>query len=145
MKVAIGSDHAGFEVKEQIKGILSELGIEALDLGTNSTESVDYPEFGARVGKAVASGEAEQGIVICGSGTGIAIAANKVKGVRAVQAWSEEVARLAREHNDANVIAIGARVLSSEQIDKIIRAWFDASYEGERHQRRVDKLADLEI
>jgi ribose 5-phosphate isomerase B len=145
MKVAIGSDHAGFEVKDQIKGILSELGIEALDLGTNSTESVDYPEFGARVGKAVASGEAEQGIVICGSGTGIAIAANKVNRVRAVQAWREEVARLAREHNDANVIAIGARVLSSEQIDKIIRAWFDASYEGERHQRRVDKLADLEI
>jgi len=145
MKVAIGSDHAGFEVKEQIKGILSELGIEALDFGTNSTDSVDYPEFGARVGKAVASGEAEQGIVICGSGTGIAIAANKVKGVRAVQAWSEEVARLAREHNDANVIAIGARVLNSEQIEKIIRAWFAASYEGERHQRRVDKLAEIEI
>jgi ribose 5-phosphate isomerase B len=144
MKVSIGCDHAGYEVKEQIKGIMSELGIEIVDYGTNSTASVDYPEFGAKVGKSVASGETEQGIVICGSGTGIAIAANKIKGVRAVQAWSEEVARLAREHNDANVIAIGARVLSTEQIDGIIRAWFAASYEGERHQPRVDKLSDLE-
>jgi len=144
MKVAIGSDHAGFEVKEQIKRIIEELGLEVVDFGTNSAESVDYPEFGAKVGKSVASGETEQGIVVCGSGTGIAIAANKVKGVRAVQAWSEEVARLAKEHNDANVIAIGARVLSTEQIDKIIRAWFAASYEGERHQRRVDKLSELE-
>lgn len=144
MKVAIGSDHAGFEVKEQIKGILAELGIDVIDFGTNSTDSVDYPEFGAKVGKSVSSGETDQGIVVCGSGTGIAIAANKVKGVRAVQAWSEEVARLAREHNDANVIAIGARVLTPDQIDKIIRAWFSASYEGERHQRRVDKLSALD-
>jgi len=144
MKIAIGSDHAGFEEKEKIKKTLDELGVEYEDFGTNSLDSVDYPEFGAKVGKAIASGEVEQGIVVCGSGIGIAIAANKVHGVRAAQAWNEETARLARQHNDANVLAIGARVIPEAEIPKIVRAWFDAKFEGGRHERRVEKITELE-
>ena len=144
MKIAIGSDHAGFEAKEKIKAILSDLHVDFVDMGTNSVDSVDYPDFGAKVGRAVASHEVDSGIVVCGSGIGIAIAANKIDGVRAAQAWTEETARLAREHNDANVLAIGARVLSSEEIEKIVRSWFAAEFEGERHMRRIDKLTALE-
>ncbi len=144
MKIAIGSDHAGFEEKEKIKKTLDELGVEYEDFGTNSLDSVDYPEFGAKVGKAIASGEVEQGIVVCGSGIGIAIAANKIHGVRAAQAWNEETARLARQHNDANVLAIGARVIPEAEIPKIVRAWFDAKFEGGRHERRVEKITELE-
>ena len=144
MKIAIGSDHAGFEAKEKIKETLNDLGIEFVDLGTDSNESVDYPDYGAKVGRAVASHEVESGIVVCGSGIGIAIAANKIDGVRAAQAWTEETARLAREHNDANVLAIGARVLTTEEIDRIVRSWFSAEFEGERHRRRIDKITGLE-
>ncbi len=144
MKIAIGSDHAGFEEKEKIKKTLDELGVEYEDFGTNSLDSVDYPEFGAKVGKAIASGEVEQGIVVCGSGIGIAIAANKIHGVRAAQAWNEETARLARQHNDANVLSIGARVIPEAEIPKIVRAWFDAKFEGGRHERRVEKITELE-
>jgi len=144
MKIAIGSDHAGFEEKEKIKKTLDEIGIEYEDFGTNSLDSVDYPEFGAKVGKAIASGEVEQGIVVCGSGIGIAIAANKIHGVRAAQAWNEETARLARQHNDANVLSIGARVIPEAEIPKIVRAWFDAKFEGGRHERRVEKITELE-
>ena len=144
MKVAIGADHAGFEAKEKIKKQLDEIGVEYEDLGTNSLDSVDYPDFGAKVGKAVASGEADEGILVCGSGIGIAIAANKIHGVRAAQAWNEETARLAREHNDANVLSIGARVLPEEEIPKIVKAWLDAKFEGGRHERRVEKISELE-
>ncbi len=144
MKVAIGADHAGFEVKEKIKKFLDEMQIPYEDVGTNSTEPVDYPDFGAKVGRKVASGEADQGIVVCGSGIGIAIAANKIKGVRAAQAWNEETARLARQHNNANVLAIGARVLPEEEILKIIRAWFSADFDGGRHERRIEKIKALE-
>jgi len=144
MKVAIGADHAGFEVKEKIKKLLDEMQIPYEDVGTNSTEPVDYPDFGAKVGRKVASGEADQGIVVCGSGIGIAIAANKIKGVRAAQAWNEETARLARQHNNANVLAIGARVLPEEEILKIIRAWFSADFDGGRHERRIEKIKALE-
>ncbi len=144
MKIAIGSDHAGFEVKEKIKGQLKEMGIAFEDLGTHSNASVDYPDYGAKVGRAVASGEADEGIVVCGSGIGIAIAANKIAGVRAAQAWNEETAALAREHNDANVLSIGARVITPEEIPKIVRAWFAAKFEGGRHQSRVDKIIGLE-
>ena len=143
-KIAIGSDHAGFEEKEKIKKVLDEIGVEYEDFGTNSLDSVDYPDFGAKVGRAVASGEVEQGIVVCGSGIGIAIAANKIQGVRAAQAWNEETARLARQHNDANVLSIGARVLPEEEIPKIVSAWFEADFEGGRHERRVEKIAELE-
>jgi len=144
MKIAIGSDHAGFEVKEKIKKQLEEMNLEVEDLGTASTDSVDYPDFGAKVGREVAGGKADEGIIVCGSGIGIAIAANKIRGVRAAQAWNEETARLARQHNDANVLSIGARVLPSEEIPKIIRAWFDAKFEGGRHAGRVAKISALE-
>lgn len=142
MKVAIGADHAGFEEKENIKKTLDELGIEYLDLGTNSLDSVDYPDFGKAVGEAVAKGEAEQGIVVCGSGIGISIAANKVKGIRAALAWNEETAQLARQHNDANVLAIGARTTPKGTIQNIVKAWFNAEFEGGRHQRRVEKIEE---
>lgn len=144
MKIAIGADHAGYEVKEQIKQQLDEMNIAYDDLGTNSLDSVDYPDFGAAVGREVASGAVEEGILVCGSGIGIAIAANKVKGVRAAQAWNEETARLARQHNDANVLSIGARVIPNEEIPKIVKAWFDAKFEGGRHERRVEKISALE-
>ena len=144
MKIAIGADHAGFEEKEKLKKTLDALGVEYEDLGTNSTESVDYPDFGARVGRAVASGEFEQGIIVCGSGIGIAMAANKIDGVRAAQAWNEETARLAREHNDANVLSIGARVIAEEEIPKIVKAWFNTKFEGGRHAKRVEKITELE-
>ena len=144
MKIAIGADHAGYEVKEQIKKQLEEMNLEVEDLGTNSTESVDYPDFGAAVGREVASGKADEGIIVCGSGIGIAIAANKIHGVRAAQAWNEETARLAREHNNANVLSIGARVLPVEEIPKIVKAWFDAKFAGGRHESRVEKISKLE-
>jgi ribose 5-phosphate isomerase B len=144
MKVAIGADHAGYEEKENIKKTLDELGVEYVDLGTNSTDSVDYPDFGKAVGEAVASGEADQGIVVCGSGIGISIAANKVKGVRAALAWNEETAELARQHNDANVLAVGARTTPKGTIPNIVKAWFGAKFEGGRHQRRVDEISELE-
>lgn len=144
MKIAIGADHAGFEVKEQIKKQLEEMNLEVTDLGTNSLDSVDYPDFGAAVGREVASGKADEGIIVCGSGIGIAIAANKVHGVRAAQAWNEETARLARQHNDANVLSIGARVIPEAEIPKIVAAWFDAKFEGGRHAGRVAKIAKLE-
>lgn len=144
MKIAIGADHAGFEVKEKIKRQLEEMNLEVEDLGTVSNDSVDYPDFGAKVGREVASGNADEGIVVCGSGIGIAIAANKIHGVRAAQAWNEETARLARQHNDANVLSIGARVTPEEEIPKIVRAWLDAKFEGGRHAGRVAKISRLE-
>jgi ribose 5-phosphate isomerase B len=144
MKIAIGADHAGYEDKERVKKTLDDLGIQYEDFGTVSTDSVDYPDYAKKVGEAVASGEADQGLLVCGSGTGMAIAANKVPGVRAAVAWNEEIARLAREHNDANVLSLAARFTPPDEIDKIVRAWFGAHFDGGRHQRRVDKITDIE-
>src|SRR5437764_8598904 len=137
MKIAIAADHAGYEEKEQLKPLLDELGIQYEDLGTASPESVDYPNYARKVAEEVASGHVDQGLLVCGSGTGMAIVANKVPGVRAAVAWSEETARLARQHNDANVLAIGARTTPSEQIPAIVRAWFASDFEGGRHADRV--------
>src|SRR3954462_9634581 len=137
MKIAIASDHAGFEEKERLKPLLSELGIEFEDLGTVSTESVDYPDYARKFGKEVAAGHVEQGLLVCGSGTGMAIAANKVPGVRAAVAWSEETARLARQHNDANVLALGARTTPAGDIPQIVRTWFETPFDGGRHTTRV--------
>ncbi|HEX8398450.1 MAG TPA: ribose 5-phosphate isomerase B [Pyrinomonadaceae bacterium] len=144
MKVALGADHAGYEEKERLKPVLNELGIEFEDFGAVSTDSVDYPDFAAKVARKVADGEFDQGLLVCGSGTGMAIAANKVHGVRAAVAWNEETARLAREHNDANVLSIGARTTAESEIPKIVRAWFETKFAGGRHQRRVDKIRELE-
>jgi ribose 5-phosphate isomerase B len=144
MKIALAADHAGFEEKEHLKSTLKDLGIDFEDLGTNSTESVDYPDYAKKVGEAVASGWVDAGLLVCGSGTGMAIAANKVPGVRAAVAWNEEIARLAREHNDTNVLSLAARYTTPEENDKIVRAWFGAKFDGGRHQRRVDKISEIE-
>ncbi len=144
MKIAIASDHAGFEEKERLKPLLRELGIEIKDLGTVSEDSVDYPDYARRVAEEVAGGQAEQGLLVCGSGTGMAIAANKVLGVRAAVAWNEESARLARQHNDANVLAVGARFNTPEEIERIVRAWLAARFEGGRHAARVEKIKQIE-
>ena len=143
-KIALASDHAGYEEKERLKKTLDEIGVEYEDLGTGSLDSVDYPDYAKKVGEAVANGEVEQGILVCGSGIGVAIAANKIHGVRAAQAWNEETARLARQHNDANVLTIGARVIPEAEIPKIVKAWFSANFEGGRHEKRVEKITALE-
>jgi ribose 5-phosphate isomerase B len=145
MKIALASDHAGYAEKERLKPLLLELGLEVDDLGTVSEESVDYPDYARKVADEVAQGRADQGVLVCGSGTGMAITANKVPGVRAAVAWSEETARLARQHNDANVMAIGARTTPPGEIPAIVRAWFTAEFEGGRHAERVGKIEVPEL
>jgi ribose 5-phosphate isomerase B len=144
MKIALGADHAGFEEKEKIKSTLDELGVTYTDMGTDSCDSVDYPDFAQKVGEAVAAGQADQGLLICGSGTGMAIAANKVPGIRAAVAWNEDIARLARQHNDANVLSLAARFSTAEEMAKIVRAWFSADFQGGRHETRVEKIEKIE-
>jgi ribose 5-phosphate isomerase B len=143
-KIALGADHAGFEEKENIKKTLDDLGVKYTDMGTNSPDSVDYPDYAKKVADAVSDGEYEQGLLVCGSGTGMAIAANKVHGVRAAVAWSPDIARLARQHNNANVLSLPARFSTPEEIDKIVRAWFEADFDGDRHERRVEKITEIE-
>src|SRR5215468_10275205 len=128
MKIALASDHAGYAEKERLKAVLTDLGVEFEDFGTASEASVDYPDYARKVAEQVAQGQVEQGLLVCGSGTGMAITANKVPGVRAAVAWSEEIARLARQHNDANVLAIGARTTPPEDIPKIVKAWFSTEF-----------------
>ena len=144
MRIALASDHAGYAEKERLKALLSDLGVEFEDLGAESEASVDYPDYARAVAEQVADGRVEQGLLVCGSGTGMAITANKVPGVRAAVAWSEEIARLARQHNDANVLAIGARTTPPDDIPKIVRAWFSTEFEGGRHAARVAKISDVE-
>ena len=144
MKIAIGADHAGFEEKESIKSTLDALGIEFIDFGTMSADSVDYPDFARKVAEAVATGEVDKGLLMCGSGTGMAISANKVKGVRAAVAWNEDIARLARQHNNANVLALPARFASKEEMANIVKAFFTTDFEGGRHAPRVDKISQIE-
>jgi len=144
MKVAIGADHAGYEQKEQIKMTLDDLGVNYEDMGTYSCDSVDYPDYAKKVGEAVANGDVDQGLLVCGSGTGMAIAANKVPGVRAAVAWNEDIARLAREHNNANVLSLAARFTPVEEMDKIVRSWFGAHFDAGRHERRVEKIEQIE-
>ena len=144
MKIAIASDHAGYDEKERLKPLLNELGIQVEDLGTVSEASVDYPDYARKVADEVALGNVDQGLLVCGSGTGMAIAANKVPGVRAAVAWNEEIARLAREHNDANILSLAARFTPFDELVKIVRAWFAASFDGGRHARRVEKIREIE-
>jgi len=143
-KIGLAADHAGFEEKEKVKKTLDELGIEYVDLGTTSADSVDYPDYAKKVAEGVASGEYDQGVLVCGSGTGMAIAANKVKGVRAAVAWSPEIASLARQHNDANILSLPARFVTENDAENIVKAFFAADFEGGRHERRVDKIRELE-
>jgi ribose 5-phosphate isomerase B len=144
VKVAIGADHAGFEEKEKIKETLKSLGVEFVDYGTDSPDSVDYPPFAERVARAVASGEFDRGILFCGSGQGMAIAANKIKGVRAALAWNPEIAALSRRHNDANVLSLPARFIDDETAAETVKAFLNAEFEGGRHQRRVKEIEEIE-
>ena len=144
MKIAMGNDHSAIELKNIIKEFVESKGYEVIDFGTNTPESCDYPVFGEKVGRAVASGEADLGIVICGTGVGISLAANKVKGVRACVCSEPYTAKLSKMHNNSNVLAFGARVVGSEMAKMITEEWLDAKYEGGRHQRRVDMLMEIE-
>ncbi len=141
---AIGSDHGGYALKQEIMKHLSERGIAYRDYGTYSDESCDYPDYGEAVGRAVASGECERGIVVCGTGIGISIAANKVRGVRCALCGDCFSAQMAREHNDANVLALGARVLGAGLALKIVDTFLDSTFAGGRHERRVAKLMAIE-
>ena len=140
MKIAIGSDHAGFKYKEIIKQYLLNLGHEVEDFGTHSEEPVDYPVFIRPVALAVAKGEAERGIVLGGSGNGEAITANRIKGIRCALCWNMETARLARQHNDANVIALGERMITEDVALEIVQTWLITAFEGGRHLRRIQQL-----
>jgi ribose 5-phosphate isomerase B len=140
MRIAVGADHAGFEMKEKLKEYLEGLGHDVLDHGTPSQESVDYPDFGYSVGKAVATGEAERGVVVCGTGLGIAMAANKVSGVRAAAPNDLFAARLMREHNNANVIAFGARLTAFPLAEAMLDVFLTTPFAGGRHGGRVEKL-----
>ena len=144
MRVAVGADHAGVQLKAPLVKELERLGHEPVDLGTHSTESVDYPPICAAVGRAVVGGEADRGIVLGGSGQGEQIAANKVHGVRAALCNDLFTARLSRQHNDANVLAIGARIVGCGLADEIVSVWLSTEFEGGRHQRRIDQIAALE-
>lgn len=144
MKIAIGNDHTAVELKNIIKEHLGKKGYEVIDLGTDSKESCDYPIYGEKVGRAVVSKEADLGIAICGTGLGISLAANKVKGVRACVCSEPYTARLSRMHNNANVLAFGARVVGSEMAKMIVDEWLAAEFEGGRHQRRVDMIMEIE-
>jgi ribose 5-phosphate isomerase B len=140
MKISLGTDHAGFRYKEKVKVFLTELGHEAKDFGTFNEEPVDYPTFIRPAAEAVARGECDRGIVFGGSGNGEAMVANKVHGVRCALCWNEEVARLSRQHNDANVLSLGQRVIAEDLILKIVRVWLETAFEGGRHQKRVEQL-----
>ena len=144
MIVAIASDHGGYELKETLIGYLISMDVDFLDLGTGSEESVDYPEFGKKCAQAVVSGAAEKGIVVCGTGIGISIAANKVKGARCALCTSVEMAELTRQHNDSNMLALGGRTTSAEEAIQIAQKWLVTPFEGgERHERRVASLDSM--
>ena len=144
MKIGIGNDHSALELKAEIIDFLKEKGHEVVDYGTNSPESCDYPIYGEKVARAVAAGEVEKGILICGTGLGISLAANKVEGIRAVVCSEPFTAKMSRAHNDCNVLAFGARVVGAELAKMIVDTWLNTECEGGRHQRRVDLIMDIE-
>jgi len=144
MKIALAADHAGYEEKEKLKSELDTLGVEYTDMGTDSNASVDYPDYARKVAEAVAKGDFERGILLCGSGAGMAIAANKVPGIRSAVAWNEEIARLSREHNNTNVLALAARFTADYEIKNIVKAWLETEFDAGRHERRVEKITKIE-
>ena len=144
MKIAIGNDHAATELKWTIKEYVESLGHEVVNFGTDDNSSCDYPMYGKAVGEAVVNGEADCGILICGTGVGISIAANKVKGVRAAVCSDVTTAHLVKEHNNANIIAFGARIVGSELAKDIVKSYLEAKFQGDRHQRRIDMIHDIE-
>ena len=145
MKIVVGCDHAAYELKEAIKEKLINEGHDVIDVGCDSTESVDYPKYGHAVGRTVASGEAERGIAVCGSGIGISIACNKVPGIRAALCTSVEMAEMCRRHNNANVVCMGARMISRELAFDIIDKWMTTDFEGGKHLRRINEIEDLDF
>jgi ribose 5-phosphate isomerase B len=144
MRIGIANDHSGIEMKQEITAFLQERGHEVVNFGTDKNESCDYPIYGEKVGRAVAAGEVDRGILICGTGLGISLAANKVHGVRAVVCSEPCTARLSRQHNDANVLAFGARIVGLELAKMIVETWLAAEFEGGRHKRRVDMIMEIE-
>lgn len=144
MKVAIGCDHAGIELKEQLIVLLEKMDIEQLDEGTNTPDSVDYPDFGEKVSLAVAGGKADRGILICGTGIGMSIVANKIKGIRAALCSETFSARMSRLHNDANVLVLGGRVIGKALAEEITRVWLETTFDGGRHAKRLDKISLIE-
>lgn len=144
MKIALGSDHGGFQMKEMLCAYLEEQGYEVLNLGTYDEKSVDYPEYGRKVGKAVVSGEADRGIVVCGTGIGISMAANKVKGVRAALCTNEFMAEMSRRHNNANVLSLGGRVIGPELAKNIVKVWLNTEFDGGRHANRISQFVSIE-
>ena len=144
MKIAMGNDHSAVEMKKEIKAYVEGKGFQVIDFGTDSTESCDYPIYGEKVGRAVVSGEADLGILICGTGVGISLAANKVKGVRACVCSEPFSAKLSRQHNNTNILAFGARVVGVELAKMIVDQWLEAEFEGGRHQRRGNMLMAIE-
>lgn len=144
MRIAIASDHAGFELKEAVAPILRAEGHDVVDVGTDSEESVDYPDYAARAAQMVAAGEADRGVLVCGSGVGVSIVANKVDGVRAVNAHDPEEAEMSRRHNDANVVTLGGRRIRPDEAKPIVERFLATDFEGGRHERRVEKITAIE-
>lgn len=144
MKLGISSDHGGFELKEHIKEYLKEENIEYIDYGTYSLDSVDYPDYGEKLARALVEGEVDRGITICGTGIGISITCNKVKGIRCALVNDTFSARMSKEHNDANIIALGARVIGKDLAIELVSTWLNSKFAGDRHKRRIDKIAAIE-
>ena len=144
MKVAIGSDHRGFEAKQQIKAIATELGHECIDFGTNDSNPVDYPDMAYLTANAVSKKQADRGILICATGIGMCMAANKMPGIRAAQAWTPDIARLSRQHNNANVLCLAGNFLERSTAQEIVKTFLNSTFDGGRHERRVGKMMELE-
>ena len=144
MRIAIGSDHRGFEVKRRIAPLLRQLGHEVLDLGTTTEDSCDYPDFGFEVARLVSDQQVDRGILVCGTGIGMCITANKLPGVRAASCHDSITAEMSRRHNDANVLCISADLLGEEVIERMVRIWLETEFEGGRHARRIEKIARFE-
>ncbi len=144
LRIIIGSDHAGFSLKEAVKVFLGEMGLEVLDVGTYNDKSVDYPDFGAKVAEKVSSGEVARGILVCGSGVGMTIVANKFPNVRAILCLDSDTARMSRRHNDTNVLVLAGRRTDIETAKTIVKIWLETEFEGERHSRRLSKINSIE-
>jgi ribose 5-phosphate isomerase B len=145
MKIAFGADHAGYILKDYLRQYVSDRGHQVIDEGTNTSDSVDYPDYAVKVAGDVASGRAERGILVCGSGIGMAITANKIPGIRAANICSEYEAQMSREHNNLNVITLGARILDKEHAEQIVQIWLDTPFSGGRHSGRLEKIHEIEI
>ena len=144
MKISVGSDHAGYRLKERVVEHLESAGHDVVDVGTTSEESTDYPDFAEPAARMVATGETDGAVLVCGSGQGMCMTANKVRGVRAALAWTTEIAKLSRNHNNANALCMPARFVSEEDALAIVDAWLDAGFDGGRHERRVEKMMNIE-